>query len=107
VLNHRYDLWQLPLDGGAPVNLTRGIGDRDQIRFRVAPFRPGAGSETEDEDLDVLDLAQPLVLSAYGDFTKKSGYWRLVPGRAPEPLLWADKQIGGVVKAKSADRVLF
>ncbi|HEX7123940.1 MAG TPA: prolyl oligopeptidase family serine peptidase, partial [Gemmatimonadaceae bacterium] len=108
VLNHRYDLWQLPLDRSQPVNLTRGVGDREEIRFRIAPFRPGAGDDDEDDDdADRIDLTKPLVLSAYGDFTKKSGYWRLTPGRAPEPLIWADKQIGGVVKADKADRLLF
>ena len=44
LLNHRYDIWQLPLDGGKAVNLTQGAGEAQQIRFRLVRFdRPGRG----------------------------------------------------------------
>ena len=34
VLMHRYDLWLHPLDGGTPNNLTRGVGTKNEVRFR-------------------------------------------------------------------------
>jgi dipeptidyl aminopeptidase/acylaminoacyl peptidase len=35
VLDHRHDLWVVPLDGtGAPRNLTNGVGSKNEIRFR-------------------------------------------------------------------------
>lgn len=117
LLNHRYDLWQLPLDGGKAVNLTQGAGDAGKIRFRLVRLdRPrGAGGGgggggifgQPAQDDEGVDLAKPLVLSAYGDTTKKSGYYQLVVGKVPTPLIYADKAIGGVVKADKADRVMF
>jgi dipeptidyl aminopeptidase/acylaminoacyl peptidase len=108
LLNHRYDLWQLSLDGGRPVNVTAGVGDREQIRFRLVRFGGGGfgfgGGGSDDEG---IDLSKPLTLSAYGEWTKKTGYWQVTPGQAPRQLIWADKSIGSAQKADSADRVLF
>ena len=44
ILNHRYDLYSVPLDGGKPVNLTGGVGDAQQIVFRLVRLdRAGGG----------------------------------------------------------------
>jgi len=109
----RYDIWQLPVPSGTPVNLTKGEGAKQDVRFRIQSLaaggggrggrgggggRGGAGSEG-------IDLTQPLTLSAYGEWTKKSGYFNLEPGKAPAPLIWADKAIGSPQAAKNADRV--
>ena len=117
LLNHRYDVWQMPLDGGKAANLTQGAGEAGKIRFRVVrldrPRAPGGGGGgggifgTPVQDDEGIDLTKPLTLSAYGDWTKKSGYYQLVAGKAPTPLIYADKAIGQVVKAEKADRVMF
>ncbi len=99
LVNHRYDLWRIPLDGGAAMNLTRGVGDRDKIRFRLVSLDPEA-------DEDGIDTSKPLLVSAYGDWSKQSGYWTIEPGQAPRPLLWEDKSVGGIRKARDADRVI-
>ena len=40
LLYDRYDVWALPLAGGtAPVNLTKGEGTKQEVRFRVAHRR--------------------------------------------------------------------
>ena len=118
IVNHRYDLYLLPLDGGKPVNLTGGVGDAQQIRFRLVRLdRPGGGGrggrgggafggQANDDD-EGVDLSKPLLLSAYGDWTKKSGYYTLAPGAKPTPLIYDDAEIGGVVKAEKSDRVIF
>lgn len=118
IVNHRYDLYLLPLDGGKPVNLTGGVGDAQQIRFRLVRLdRPGGGGRggrgggafggQANEDDEGVDLSKPLLLSAYGDWTKKSGYYTLAPGAKPAPLIYDDADIGGAVKAEKADRVIF
>jgi dipeptidyl aminopeptidase/acylaminoacyl peptidase len=114
LLYDKFDVWQLPLDGGSAVNLTQGVGQAQEIQFRVVRFgvsggggRGGRGGGAASEDDEGVDLSKPLVLSAYGDRTKKSGYWQVVPGQSPRPLIWADKGIGGVQKAADADRVTF
>jgi dipeptidyl aminopeptidase/acylaminoacyl peptidase len=118
ILDHRFDLYSVPLDGGKPVNLTGGTGDAQQIVFRLVRLdRPAAGGRggrgggafgagTAEEDAGV-DLSKPLLLSAYGEWTKKSGYYTLNPGGKPAPLIYDDMQIGQAQKAEKSDRVIF
>lgn len=115
LLYDKFDIWQIPLTGGSAVNLTNGIGKAQNIQFRVVRFgagggrggRGGRGGGAAGGDDEGVDLSKPLTLSAYGDLTKKSGYWTVSAGQAPKPLIWADKSIGGVQKAEGADRVVF
>jgi len=54
-------------------------------------------------------MDEELFLSAYGERTKRSGYWRYDPtGAEPrfEDFLWEDEMVGGLRKAKDADRYL-
>jgi dipeptidyl aminopeptidase/acylaminoacyl peptidase len=97
VLTHRYDLWLVPLDGGAPRNLTNGIGSEREIRFRYVQLDP---------EERFIDLSQPLLLSAYGQWTKQAGYYQLRGGRMRE-LVYTDNVYGSVRKATGADRLLF
>jgi len=116
LLYDKFDVWQAPLDGGKAVNLTNGVGSAQQIQFRVVRFgapggggrggRGGGAGAAADEDSGI-DLSKPVTLSAYGDRTKKSGYWQVTAGQAPQPLIWADKNIGGGVKATDTERILF
>ena len=117
LLYDKFDVWQLSLTGAKPVNLTAGVGKTQQIQFRVVRLgagggrggrgggggRGGAGAAEEEG----LDLAKPVLLSAYGERTKKSGYWQVTAGQEPKPLIWADKEISGAQKAENADRVMF
>ena len=115
LLYDRYDVWALPLAGGnAPVNLTKGDGAKQEVRYRVASLggpRGGGGGRGGGRGgggaTEAIDLAKPLTLSAYGDFTKKSGYYALAPGGSPTPLIWADKAIGAPIVARDADRMVF
>ena len=113
-LNHRYDLWALPLpgSGGEPVNVTAGLGDRGRIRFRYVNldtaggggrggFGGGRGGATK------IDIDQPMLLSAYGDRNKKSGYYLVAFGDEPQQLIFDDKSVGSLRKAEDADRVVF
>ena len=98
LVNHKFDIWSLPLTGGKAVNITAGIGEADQIRFRYF---------TLDREEEVIDTSKPLLLSAYGEWTKKSGYYELRIGREPVPLIFEDKRIGRPGKAEDTDRIIF
>jgi dipeptidyl aminopeptidase/acylaminoacyl peptidase len=107
LVEHRYDLWLLPLDGGAARNLTAGTGARDEVRFRfvrtepidsTAPRRTRTGAE--------IDLSRPVTLTAYGQYTKKAGFYRLADGRLNE-LVYDDAIFSAPVRAEHADRFLF
>jgi dipeptidyl aminopeptidase/acylaminoacyl peptidase len=116
IVNHRYDLYLLPVVGGKATNLTGGMGTAQQIVFRLVRLdRPsgggrggrGGGGAAADNDDQGVDLSRPLLLSASGEWTKKSGYYTLAPGGKPEPLIYDDEAIGQVQKASEADRVVF
>jgi dipeptidyl aminopeptidase/acylaminoacyl peptidase len=97
LLYTRFDVWAVPLAGGKAEAWSNGAGEREQIVFRV---------ERLDRDADWTDPRNAL-LSAYGEWTKKSGYYRARPGQDPEALHFADEMVDGLVKAEAADRVVF
>jgi dipeptidyl aminopeptidase/acylaminoacyl peptidase len=108
IVQQRYDLVMIPLDGsGATRNLTSGAGARRELRFRpvrvepidsAAPRRVRSGRE--------LDVARPIMLSAYGEYTKKSGFYRL-DGTELKELVLDDAVFTNPVRAGKADRFLF
>jgi dipeptidyl aminopeptidase/acylaminoacyl peptidase len=96
-----WDIWQLSASGQEPVvNLTRdgrATHIRYQRRFVLDPEEKG------------IDLSQPVYVSIYGEWTKKSGIARILPGKkglglqaGAENLLWEDAAIGWLSKAKNA-----
>lgn len=113
LLHHRFDVWQLPLAGGRGLNLTRGMGDSAQIRFRVVrldrPARGGGGGfgqQSADDD-EGIDMSKPLILAADGEWTKQSGYWQREPNGMLRPLLYTDEMVGALARAEKGDRVIF
>ena len=115
ILDHAFDLWLVPLEGGRATNLTAGVGESEQIRFRVVnPSRGGRGGGRggafgggAPADDPGIDLSKPVLLSAYGEWTKKSGYYDVKVGSTPRPIVFEDASIGSLTKADSADRVIF
>jgi len=97
LLYDRWDIWEVPLESGPVVNVTGGMGAEENIRFRMVDLDP-------ESDVVESDCA---LLSAYGEWTKQSGYFRARPGQAPAPLLFGDEMIGRAQKARDADRVVF
>ena len=98
ILNHQFDLYSLPLAGGKPANITAGIGTKEQIRFRYLPTDP---------EERFIDTSKPLLLTAFAERSKASGFARLDPGGKPVRILFGDRTYGRPAKAKSADRFLF
>ncbi len=103
IVNHRYDLWLVPLDGSAPRDLTGGFGAKNEVRFRLLrvdppdPLQPRQAAARR-----TFDLAKPQTLSAYGEWTKKSGYYELANGRLKE-LVYEDAFFSNPVRALKAD----
>ena len=107
VAEHRYDLWVVPLDGARPRNLTGGAGARDEIRFRYVRTEPRESSDggRGGGAPETIDLAKPVTLSAYGEYTKKAGFYRLT-GDELEPLVFEDASFSTPVRAEEAERFL-
>jgi hypothetical protein len=119
VVQQRYDLWLLPLDGSAPRNLTNGLGIKNETRFRYVraeppdqpspgvPGSPGAGGRGGGAAQRwTIDLSKPITLSAYGEYTKKAGFYELAGGQLKQ-LVYEDAFFSSPTKAAKADKFLF
>jgi dienelactone hydrolase len=115
VLYDKFDLWRVAPDGSGAAKLTDGAAE--QIRHRYVRLDP---------DAEVIDFGEPVYLSLFGIWTKKSGYARLLPGGTTSPagneppggpraeggaaqalryerLVWLDKSVAGLARAERAD----
>jgi dienelactone hydrolase len=114
ILYDRFDLWQVNVDGTAPVRLTRG--KEDSTVYRVAQLGGrggggrggfGGGGEPADPADRWIDPSKPMTLAATGEWSKKSGYAKLTPGQPVQRVVWMDKNISRLEKAKDADVYLY
>ena len=94
LLSDGWDIWKVPVSGGAAVNLT-GNGRKDAIRYRTFARL--------DPDEEGTDLAKPQYVSAFGEWTKKGGYAKLDPGKPGVSMLLWDDAAFGLQKARKAD----
>jgi dipeptidyl aminopeptidase/acylaminoacyl peptidase len=93
LLYDKYDVWEVAANGAKSTRLTDGAAEK--IEYRYASVDP---------DADAIDRSKPLYLTMFGTLSKKSGYARLAPGAAaPERLVWLDKSVARLAKAKDAD----
>lgn len=97
ILYHKYDLWLQPLDGSSPTNLTEGYGDENEIRLRYIKL---------DKEEKFIDLSKTILLSAYGQWTKKSGFCELSKGKLKQ-LILEDKRFGRVFKAQKTNKLMY
>jgi dipeptidyl aminopeptidase/acylaminoacyl peptidase len=120
LVQHRYDLWLFPLDGSAPRNLTNGIGSKGEIRLRYVRTEPvdppggqpvvgapAAGRAGGAGPRGTIDLSKPVTLSAYGEYTKKAGFFELAPDGSLKELVFEDAAFSTPTKAAKADTFLF
>ncbi len=97
LLYDKYDVWEVRTDGSGGRRLTDGAGEK--IRHRLVRLDPEA---------EWSDLSRPVYASVYGDLTKKSGYASIAPGAAaPRRLVWLDKAVGALAKAKAAETYVY
>ncbi len=97
ILHHKYDLWLQPLDGRTPTNLTKGYGEKNEIRLRYIKL---------DNEEKFIDLSKTMLLSAYGQWTKTSGFYELSKGKIKQ-LILEDKRFGRVLKAQKANKLMY
>lgn len=97
ILDHKFDLYLQPLDGSPAKNLTGGTGTEAEIRFRYIQTDPEA---------KFIDLEESLLLSAFGQWTKEAGFYRLDKSKL-ERLVLAKKNFGRLTKAKKSTRYFY
>jgi len=107
-LNHLYDIWAVSLDGNGGYNMTGNYGTENEIRFRFN--RAGGGFRrmmTSTNDDPYIYIEKDNFLTAYGEWTKKSGYFLLDDGKPPKKMIFENASYGRLTKAHDADRFLF
>ena len=108
IVADRYDLWTLPLNGTTTAkNITDGFGAENRTILRLV--RPEPIDSTASRRVrtgDEWDLSRPLTLSAFGELTKKAGYYRLAGDRLDE-VVFDDAMYATPAKAARVDRFLF
>ena len=93
LLYDRFDIWLVAANGTKATRLTDGAAA--QVRHRYVRVNP---------EEEFIDVEKPLMVTLFGTWSKRSGYGRLDARAAKvEQLLFEDKSIGGLGKARGAD----
>lgn len=92
IVYDKFDIWQVNADGSGAKKLTDGRAD--MVVHRLSPI---------DASADGIDLSKTQYVTLFGSWSKKSGYGLLKAGAPVERLVFADKSVGGLGKAKDAD----
>ena len=101
LVNDRFDVWQVFMDGRPAKSVTAGEGRKAQIVYRVERTEP----VDEDDDERGLDPAKPLTLRGENDATHETGFYRTSfdATAAPVKLMSGDKSFRFVGRAREAD----
>ncbi len=102
-----YDVWQLDLKGLLPpVNLTNGYGYKQHLKFRLLD----EFDRSKVNAIDAYKKNETLILTAFNELNKHSGYYQLQLGfkREPEllsmgPFAWGYKEGVGSKPIKALD----
>jgi dipeptidyl aminopeptidase/acylaminoacyl peptidase len=98
LLHDVHDVWRVAPDGSGGARLTRGA--EEAIMHRVV---------RTDEENRFVDPLTPTYLALNGRWSKRGGFARVTIGAAgaaatvPERLVWADKSVWPLTKARNAD----
>ena len=95
LLYDEYNVWAVKPDGKSARKLTEG--EKDEIVFRV--------NRVDFED-PFIDDSKPIFFSAYGDKSKKFGYYKSEKGKV-DKLVFQDLLVNRLVKAKDANSFLY
>ena len=110
IVNHKLDLWVLPLDTRKKArNLTETLTDTDSIRFRVDDMSFISKSEIDER---YIDLDTPIILSAFNIQTKHAGFFQLNKQKLKkliyEPASFPGSFRGsGITKSKESDVIIY
>lgn len=110
IVNHKLDLWLLPLDKSSkPQNLTESITSKESIRFRFDDMSFKWENEIEDRYIN-LKLAN--FLYAFNIETKYAGYYKLQKGKLKELIYGSasyssSRWRSGLIKAEDSDAIIY
>lgn len=94
-IHSKFDVWQFWADGSKNRKITDGRGDQIRHRYSYIDFE------------DQIDERQPMYVSLFGTWSKKSGYAIVTPGKPVKQLILEDASIGRLTKADKADKFAY
>jgi dipeptidyl aminopeptidase/acylaminoacyl peptidase len=92
----QFDVWSLATDGSGGKRLTDGA--REGVVYRYARTL---------RDAEGIDPSKPIYFSISGKRSKKTGYARMLPGKAVERLVFDDARVSRLLRADSTDVFAF
>ncbi|MEM8892187.1 MAG: hypothetical protein AAGD28_29680, partial [Bacteroidota bacterium] len=110
IVNHKLDMWLLPLDGNSKAkNLTASITEKDPLRFRFADLSFAYEDEIEDR---YIDLSESNFLSVFNTKTKYGGFYKLENLKLSKliykPATFSrSRWISGLVQSKNSDALIY
>ena len=107
LLNDRFDIWKIAIDGSEATMLTAGVGRKTLTQLRIVDLKPRGESSSPAGISLGTDLSKPLLLKAVNEHTRDEGFYRIEPGTAePKLLVMGARAYGIPVKAKDAETYL-
>lgn len=94
-VHSKYDVWQLNVDGKNHRRTTNGKAEQTKYRFNFLGFE------------DHIDQKEAMYLSLFGNWSKKSGYATVVPGKEVKQLIWEDARVSRLNKAENVDKFAY
>ncbi|MDX2306163.1 MAG: prolyl oligopeptidase family serine peptidase [Microscillaceae bacterium] len=96
----RYDIWKLDPLGKIPAQRLTTNGRENRITYRYVPLDP---------EIKFIKSTEPLVLSAFDQETRASGYFSVTLGKneAPRKLILDDFLFEDLKKPRDANKFLF
>jgi hypothetical protein len=114
LLYDRWDVWEMdPTGVKPPVMVTDSLGRKQHTVLRLVQAGGGRGGRggrgggaNTNAERGVIDPAEPLLLRAFDEETKASGFYRdqLGVAKAPEKIVMGDVAYGNPTKAGDADQ---
>lgn len=100
LIHDRFDIWKLdPAGKETPERLTAGYGRKNNTRFRIV---------ITDRDKEYIDLKETLLLSAFNEDNKQSGYYQIPSGgKTPEKLIMGDYRFTDIKKSRKANKLIW
>ncbi|MBO3697116.1 prolyl oligopeptidase family serine peptidase [Roseivirga sp. E12] len=94
-VHSKYDVWQLQVNGKNHRRITNGEAEQVRHRFSYVGFE------------DYIDQKEEMYLSVFGNWSKKSGYAKVIPGKEVSRLIWEDSRVGRLNKAEDAEKYAY
>ncbi len=94
-VNSKYDIWQLNVSGKNHRSITDGKVSQVRHRFTFVDFE------------DHIDQKEEMYLSLFGNWSKKSGYAKVIPGKDVEELVWEDARMSRLNKAENVGKFAY